>query len=182
MAASQAGRRGGGPRGQPATISSCAPPGSTAPSAATSSRRCSRPREDATSCASSPTSAATRPPRWIWPTALLDIAETLARRRSRGLGETYHLAGSGEASWYDLAEAVMECRRRLGLRVATLAPISATSIGQPRAERPRYSVAQQWQIRARLRRSPASTGAIPSPRSSIGWRLSNDPGNFVHQL
>ena len=79
------------------------------------------------------------------PTSALDLADALLRivenwrnGESRGRGETYHLAGSGEASWYDLADRVMECRRGLGLRAATLVPISASDWPM-RAVRPQYS-------------------------------------------
>jgi len=79
------------------------------------------------------------------PTSALDLADALLRivenwrvGGGAGLGETYHLAGSGEASWYDLADRVMDCRRRLGLRAATLVPISAKDWPM-RAVRPQYS-------------------------------------------
>jgi dTDP-4-dehydrorhamnose reductase len=80
------------------------------------------------------------------PTSALDLADALLkvangwRQGARtGQGETYHLAGSGEASWYDLAEEVMRCRRRLGLRVARLVPIPASDWPM-RAVRPSFSV------------------------------------------
>jgi len=79
------------------------------------------------------------------PTSALDLADALLRivenwrvGGGAGLGETYHLAGSGEASWYDLADCVMDCRRRLGLRAAKLVPISAKDWPM-RAVRPQYS-------------------------------------------
>ncbi len=70
--------------------------------------------------------------------ALLRIAENWRNGEAKGLGETYHLAGSGEASWYDLATHVMDCRSRLGLRAATLVPTSSCDWPM-RAVRPRYS-------------------------------------------
>jgi dTDP-4-dehydrorhamnose reductase len=75
------------------------------------------------------------------PTSALDLADALLRliERWNGQGATYHLAGSGEASWYDLACEVMSVRKRLGLRVAKVQPI-ATADWPTRAERPRNSV------------------------------------------
>lgn len=80
------------------------------------------------------------------PTSALDLADALLKVAQRwgqgdptGQGETYHLAGSGEASWYALAEEVMKCRERLGLRAARLIPISASDWPM-RATRPSYSV------------------------------------------
>ena len=70
--------------------------------------------------------------------ALLKVVEIWRREGNKGLGETYHLSGSGEASWFDLASQVMDCRRRLGLRAATLVPISAKDWPM-RAVRPQYS-------------------------------------------
>ena len=70
--------------------------------------------------------------------ALLKIANIWRNQGSKGLGETYNLSGSGEASWFDLAERVMVCRRRLGLGAARLVPISAKDWPM-RAVRPQYS-------------------------------------------
>jgi dTDP-4-dehydrorhamnose reductase len=70
--------------------------------------------------------------------ALLKVAENWRNEGGKGLGETYHLSGSGEASWFDLAERVMSCRRRLGLGAAALVPISAKDWPM-RAVRPQYS-------------------------------------------
>lgn len=71
--------------------------------------------------------------------ALLKIVEIWRQGNALGYGQTYHLGGSGEASWYELAEQVMECRARLGLRASTLVPIPASDWPM-RAIRPSYSV------------------------------------------
>lgn len=75
------------------------------------------------------------------PTSALDLADALLRLLDRwnGQGATYHLAGSGEASWYDLACEVMSARKRLGLRTAEIEPI-ATADWPTKAKRPRNSV------------------------------------------
>ena len=79
------------------------------------------------------------------PTSALDLADTLLKvidvwrlGRRVGLGETYHLAGTGEASWYDLAGEVMNRRKKLGFRVARVVPIPAGDWPM-RAVRPQYS-------------------------------------------
>ena len=51
------------------------------------------------------------------PTSALDLADAILAIASgwpNGIGQTYHLAGSGSASWFELAEEVMANRRRLG--------------------------------------------------------------------
>jgi dTDP-4-dehydrorhamnose reductase len=80
------------------------------------------------------------------PTSALDLADGLLAMVDRwrdgertGQGETYHLAGSDEASWDELARAVMEARARLGLRVARVEGIR-TEDWPTKAERPRNSV------------------------------------------
>lgn len=80
------------------------------------------------------------------PTSALDLADAILRVADRwrrgerlGLGRTYHLGGSGEASWFDVAVEVMAARGRLGLRAAGVHPI-ATKDWPTRARRPKYSV------------------------------------------
>lgn len=75
------------------------------------------------------------------PTSALDLADAIllvARRWATGdrtgLGETYHLAGTGIASWYDLAVAVQEVAKT----GATVAPITTADWPTP-AARPAYS-------------------------------------------
>lgn len=80
------------------------------------------------------------------PTSALDLADAIlaiAERRGRGdeagLGKTYHLAGSGSASWFELAGEVMRHCRRLGLPAAEVRPIA--SADRPgKAARPVYAV------------------------------------------
>jgi len=80
------------------------------------------------------------------PTSALDLADGLLRMAllwrdspDRGIGASYNLAGSGETSWFGLAEFVMtECRKR-SLPAAAVLPI-ATSDWPTRAARPANSV------------------------------------------
>jgi dTDP-4-dehydrorhamnose reductase len=76
------------------------------------------------------------------PTSAIDLADGIltvlarwANGERTGEGETYHLAGSGEASWFDFASAVFAECRRLGLPAASVAPI-ATADWPTRAVRP----------------------------------------------
>jgi dTDP-4-dehydrorhamnose reductase len=79
------------------------------------------------------------------PTSALDLADGLltvieAWRTDgkAGLGETYHLAGTGSTSWCGFAEAIFSECRRLGLPSAALRPI-ATAEWPTRAVRPANS-------------------------------------------
>ena len=79
------------------------------------------------------------------PTSALDLAAGLvavidgwAAGARTGLGETYHLAGSGLTSWCGLASQVMVNCRRLGLPHAEVRPI-ATADWPTAAPRPRNS-------------------------------------------
>ena len=79
------------------------------------------------------------------PTSALDLAAGLVAAIDRwasgaatGLGETYHLAGSGLISWCGLASEVMANCRRLGLPHAEVRPI-ATADWPTTAPRPRNS-------------------------------------------
>jgi dTDP-4-dehydrorhamnose reductase len=80
------------------------------------------------------------------PTAAGDIADGIlalvARWRETpglGLGGTYHLAGTGVASWFEFATAIFEEARRNGLPAAAVKPIR-TSDWPTRAARPANSV------------------------------------------
>lgn len=80
------------------------------------------------------------------PTSALDLADGLLRiieawggGSRTGRGETYHLTGTGSTSWCGFAQAIMDERRRLGLKAAALAPIESKD-WPTRAERPRNSV------------------------------------------
>jgi dTDP-4-dehydrorhamnose reductase len=55
--------------------------------------------------------------------------------RVRGHG-TFHMANSGETTWYDFARAIVE---RAGLSHVRVEPISTEELGRP-APRPAYSV------------------------------------------
>ncbi|MET1111543.1 MAG: dTDP-4-dehydrorhamnose reductase [Allosphingosinicella sp.] len=80
------------------------------------------------------------------PTAAGDIADGIfalvAAWRDRpglGLGGAYHLAGTGEASWFDFAAAIFEEAARHGLPTAMVKPIR-TADWPTRAARPANSV------------------------------------------
>ncbi len=71
--------------------------------------------------------------------AILHLLDEWRRGSGTGLGETYHVAGSGETSWCGLARETMDCCRALDLPTATVTPIR-TSDWPTRARRPRNSV------------------------------------------
>lgn len=80
------------------------------------------------------------------PTSALDLADGLLTMASlwasggtTGQGETYHLAGSGAASWAEVAEAIFIEARRNGLHDANVRPIT-TAKYPTKAVRPRNSV------------------------------------------
>lgn len=76
------------------------------------------------------------------PTSALDLADAIlaiARQWPPDSGRTYHLAGSGSASWFELAETVMANCRRLGLTAAEVHPIT-TADWPTRAVRPAHAV------------------------------------------
>ncbi len=80
------------------------------------------------------------------PTSALDLADAIlhiARRWAgadrTGLGQTYHLANSGTASWFDLAVAVQDELARLGAKSATVTPIATADWPTP-AARPAHTV------------------------------------------
>lgn len=68
------------------------------------------------------------------PTYAPHLARGLLRVIETGAFGTYHLAGSGEASWYDLT---CELYRNLGIRTPVI-PVTTEEFPRP-AERPRYS-------------------------------------------
>ena len=72
-------------------------------------------------------------------TALLGIAERWRQDSTTGRGQLYHLAGTGEASWHELAEELMVQRKRLGLRAPAVIPIPWKEWPM-RAVRPEHSV------------------------------------------
>ena len=79
------------------------------------------------------------------PTSALDLADAIlvvARRWGSGgrtgLGGTYHVAGRGIASWFDLAVAVQDDLACLGLKSAKVTPIT-TADWPTAAARPAYS-------------------------------------------
>jgi dTDP-4-dehydrorhamnose reductase len=70
---------------------------------------------------------------------LLRIVEVWREGETTGLGETYHLAGTGSTTWCGFARAIMaECRKR-GLPAAEVRPI-ATRDWPTKAARPANSV------------------------------------------
>lgn len=80
------------------------------------------------------------------PSSALDLAEGLLRmadgwidKPALGMGETYHLAGSGKTSWCGFAAFIMDECRKVSLPAAEVRPI-ATADWPTRAERPANSV------------------------------------------
>ena len=75
------------------------------------------------------------------PTSALDLADAILAMlpHQEGWGETYHVAGNGTASWFDLAEAAMAECRRLGLPAARVEPITTADWPTP-ARRPANSM------------------------------------------
>ena len=65
----------------------------------------------------------------------VDQAEEEPRR---GLGETYHFAGSGDASWFEFAREIFHQAEKLGLPTASVRPIRSED-WPTRAARPRNS-------------------------------------------
>ena len=79
------------------------------------------------------------------PTSALDLADAIlavaghwSTGARTGLGQTYHLAGSGIASWFDLAVAVQDDLACLGKKSAAVVPITTADWPTP-APRPAYS-------------------------------------------
>ena len=79
------------------------------------------------------------------PTSALDLAALILAIAARlhggdrtGLGQTYHLAGTGIASWFDLAVAVQDELAHLGRKSAAVTPIATADWPTP-ARRPVYS-------------------------------------------
>ncbi len=79
------------------------------------------------------------------PSSALDLADGLLSMVSRwngtpktGLGGTYHLAGSGFATWFDVAKRTFDAAGRLGSRAPEVRPI-ATSDWPTKAVRPKSS-------------------------------------------
>lgn len=75
------------------------------------------------------------------PTSALDLADGLLTMLAAGggWGETYHLAGPGPVSWFELAQEVMSQCQKLGLPHVPVAPVT-TADWPTRARRPRNSV------------------------------------------
>ena len=80
------------------------------------------------------------------PTSALDLADALftiihqwSVGGEGGLGRTYHIAGTGQASWFDLAGEIMNESRRLGGPSAEIRPIPSSD-WSVRAQRPLNSV------------------------------------------
>lgn len=79
------------------------------------------------------------------PTSALDLADGLlalvksvAAGHRTGLGQTYHLAGTGSGSWADFAQRIMTRRAALGLPSAIIEPITTAEWPTP-ARRPANS-------------------------------------------
>ena len=90
------------------------------------------------------------------PTSALDLADALLtvvqrwRTNDRsGAGGTYHVAGAGRASWFEVAREVMADAARHGLASAQVNPIPASQ-WPARAPRPAWSVLDSSRFEAEL--------------------------------
>jgi dTDP-4-dehydrorhamnose reductase len=82
------------------------------------------------------------------PTSALDLADAIlliAAKWPAGGGRTYHLAGAGPASWFELAGEVMNQCRRLGLPAAEVHPIR-TADWPTKAVRPPFTALDSSRI------------------------------------
>ncbi|MBU1741764.1 MAG: dTDP-4-dehydrorhamnose reductase [Proteobacteria bacterium] len=86
------------------------------------------------------------------PTFSLDLAAAIRSLIQGGHQGLFHVAGSGEATWFDLTRAALEAA---GLDPARVEPIKATGLDLP-ARRPAYSVLD-------CRRYEAATGRTMPP-------------------
>ena len=82
----------------------------------------------------------------------------------RGIGATYHLAGTGETSWFGLAECVMsECRKR-SLPAAEVLPIATadwpTRAARPAELRPRFAQVRACEFGFAMPRWQPSVAAV----------------------
>lgn len=90
------------------------------------------------------------------PSSALDLADGLLTLLSRwkardsvGLGEVYHLAGTGSASWFEFASVIFEEMRSLALASAVIQPTSTA--GWPtKATRPKNSRLDSSKFREQL--------------------------------
>ncbi len=69
---------------------------------------------------------------------ILTVIDSWRSGTRTGVGETYHLAGSGSTSWCGFAQAIMDECRALGLPAAEVRPIR-TEDWPTKAVRPRNS-------------------------------------------
>jgi len=113
------------------------------------------------------------------PTSALDLADGLLamihrwdRGEPAGVGNTYHLAGSGTTSWFGLAREVMDVCAAIGLPAAEVRPIR-TQDWPTRAARPRNSALDSGRFARDL------GFVMPEWRQSVGEvvrRLQQDQG------
>ncbi len=91
------------------------------------------------------------------PTSALDLADGLLALAAHwratprlGLGRTYHLAGRGETSWSEFAAGIFEAGAPLGLPVAKVRSVKASS-WPAKASRPSYSALDASAFEADMR-------------------------------
>ena len=77
---------------------------------------------------------------------LLDAVACWRTSPERGLGRTFHLAGTGVATWFEFAQHILAECERLGLPSAAVRPI-ATADWPTRAVRPENSVLDSSQFK-----------------------------------
>ncbi|MCK1716789.1 dTDP-4-dehydrorhamnose reductase [Bradyrhizobium sp. 141] len=129
------------------------------------------------------------------PTYAFDLAEAVLRIAERSVTDDrratagiYHLAGQGETSWHDFAQAIFHERSRRGARIPALEAITTeefpTAARRPRNSRLDSSKAERvfgirlapWRhsLQACLDQ-PAGEGEIDAEGNRPGWRQRNAP-------
>ena len=143
----------------------------------TFSRPCCGSRRRATSCASSPTSAAARPRRATSPTAILAIAPRLDRP-ARMSGAPIISPASGVTTWHGFASRIVAAQAPLTGRTPRVTAITTADFPTP-ARRPANSRARLQPVRARLRLPRAAVDRGDRSRSPRHARRRQQGGTHV---
>jgi dTDP-4-dehydrorhamnose reductase len=100
------------------------------------------------------------------PTSTADAARAILDALERALpAGTYHLVNSGQASWFEFAQRIIE---RSGVKAA-VEPIPATAYPLP-AQRPAYSVLDNEKLASRIGPIPHWTDALDRYLAEKGHR------------
>ena len=109
------------------------------------------------------------------PTSAFDLADGLITvlnawrdGRKTGLGQTYHLAGTGITTWFGFAEAIFDQCRAVGLPAARVLPV-ASADWPTRAVRPRNSALDCTRFEADFGfRAPAWQASLSTVVNRLG--------------